>query len=177
MIGNKYDSGDYRGVYRAIIEADNRLLPNDVKINYNMEISLLNMHINEFERDIANGKPFNECLGMFQAWISDFKRFAFEPKPKSCHKCGGTSIWICSTYEGKIQKHAYELGLCVECGCVLHTLFGCQNNTCEWHDNCVECGSELCLDINGGCCYKCDKEIDQEEANLAFEFFGDDSSR
>ena len=45
MIGNKYDSGDYRGVYRAIIEADNRLLPNDVKINYNMEISLLNISI------------------------------------------------------------------------------------------------------------------------------------
>ncbi len=82
MIGNKYDSGDYRGVYRAIIEADNRLLPNDVKINYNMEISLLNMHINEFERDIANGKPFNECLGMFQAWISDFKRFAFKPNTR-----------------------------------------------------------------------------------------------
>ena len=129
-------------------------------------------HIREGDREWHSS--FNTKNMQAQIYL---KEIPVEIKPKSCHKCGGTSIWICSTYEGKIQKHAYELGLCVECGCVLHTLFGCQNNTCEWHDNCVECGSELCLDINGGCCYKCDKEIDQEEANLAFEFFGDDSSR
>ena len=85
MIGNKYDCNEERGVFRAIIDNNNfnRILPNDVKINYDMEMSLLNMHISEFERDIESGKPFNECLGMFQAWISDFKRFAFEPNTRS----------------------------------------------------------------------------------------------
>lgn len=99
-------------------------------------------------------------------------------KPNDCPVCDGDTLWICSTYEGEILKSAYELGLCIKCGIITHTLFGCQNNTCEWHENCDVCGSELCIDINGGSCYRCeDKASDQDSANLSYEFFGDDSSK
>ena len=94
-------------------------------------------------------------------------------KKENCPKCDGDTLWILSTYKGVIQKGCSEIGLCIKCGVITHTLFGCQNNTCDWHDNCTVCGSELCMDINDGNCYVCEgKASDQDSANLGFEFFG-----
>jgi hypothetical protein len=130
-------------------------------------------HIKEGDREWHG--VHDDVMGKGEVYL---KEIPTKRKPESCYVCDGDTLWICSTYEGKILKHAYEVGMCIKCGIIIHSLFGCQNNTCEWHENCHVCGSELCIDINDGDCYRCEgKASSQEDANIAYDMFGDDSSR